>query len=71
MDVMMGDDLSDSARRLLEALRRNQTLSRGELAQAAGITERQASRLLTQLRERELIRREGGNRYGRWIVTDQ
>lgn len=67
----MGDDLSDSARRLLEALRRNQTLSRGELAQAAGITERQASRLLTQLRERELIRREGGNRYGRWIVTDQ
>ena len=46
----------------------NATLSRGELAQAAGITERQVSRLLTQLRERGLITREGGNRYGRWKV---
>jgi len=71
IDVMMGDGLGDSARRLLQAIRLDQTQSRAQLAQTAGITERQASRLLAQLRERGLIRREGGNRYGKWVVADE
>jgi len=69
-DVGKFTGLSDSALLVLQTLRSDPTLTTTRLADSIGITDRQVTRLLTQLRDKGLIRREGSTRAGRWIVTN-
>jgi len=70
-DVRVDDGMGDSARLARQALRDHPTLTAAQLATSIGVTERQVRRILAQLRERGLIRREGSDRYGRWVVADE
>ena len=70
VDVGVDVGMGDSARLVLATIRTDPTVTAARLAESIGITERQAQRLVAQLRARGLIRREGSDRYGRWIVTD-
>ena len=71
IDVGIDVGMGDSARLVLEAVRADPTVTAARLAESIGITERQVQRLVAQLRERGFIRREGGNRYGKWVVTGE
>ena len=70
-NVRKEEDLAESARSILAALRENPTLTAPQIAESAGVTERQAFRLLNQLREDGFLQREGGRRYGKWVVVQQ
>ena len=69
VDVRAEESLNESTRLALQALRVDPTLSANRLATSIGITERQVRWLLSQLRERGLLRREGSARYGHWVVN--
>jgi len=60
--------LLDSERSILKALRTNGSLTAKTLVAETGVSERQVKRILIKLRERGLLRREGSDRYGRWVV---
>jgi len=70
VDVGVDVSMGDSARLTLETIRADPTVTAARLAKSIGITERQAQRLVSQLRARGLIRREGSDRYGRWVAGD-
>ncbi|MCL2780716.1 MAG: MarR family transcriptional regulator [Actinomycetia bacterium] len=71
MDGPRENDLSESARLVLAALRGDPTLTIKRITQSTKVSERQIARALSQLRERGSIRREGGDRYGKWIIIDR
>jgi len=53
---------------VLRALQLNGSLTVKSLVTATGVSERQVKRILVNLRAYGLIRREGSDRYGKWVV---
>ena len=68
IDVGIDVGIGESAQLILTALRADPTMTAARLADTLDITERQAQRLVAQLKQRGLVRREGGSRYGKWVV---
>ena len=66
--VNVGVKLSARERDLLGLLRLDGTLTAGRIAQTYSISTRQAERLLTSLRKKGFLRREGSDKNGVWIV---
>ena len=62
--------LLDSERLVLDVLKSDGSLTVRTVSETTGISERQVSRILATLREYGLLRREGSDRYGRWIVVE-
>jgi ATP-dependent DNA helicase RecG len=60
--------LLDSERSVLEALRSDGSMTIKTLVEATGLSQRQVSRILVSLREYGLLRREGSDRSGKWVV---
>lgn len=60
--------ISPRASAVLGVIATNPNTTAKTLAAALGISERQAQRILRELREDGLIRREGSNRSGRWVI---
>ena len=60
--------LFDTESAVLRALQLNGSLTVKSLAAATGVSERQVKRILVNLRAYGLIRREGSDRYGKWVV---
>jgi ATP-dependent DNA helicase RecG len=60
--------LLDSERAVLDALRAKGSLTIRTLVATTGLSERQVKRILVSLREYGLLRREGSDRAGRWVV---
>jgi hypothetical protein len=54
-----------------EVLRADTLMTIKTLVAWAGLSQRQASRIIVNLREYGLLRREGSDRYGRWVVLKQ
>ena len=46
----------------------NPTVTAAELASMLGLTSRHIQRLIKDLVEKEIIRREGGRKLGKWII---
>ena len=46
----------------------NPTVTAAELASMLGLTSRHIQRLIKDLVENEIIRREGGRKFGKWII---
>jgi ATP-dependent DNA helicase RecG len=64
----VAQNLLDSERAVLDALRTNGSLTIKTLVATTGLSERQVKRILVRLREQGLLRREGSDRGGRWVV---
>lgn len=60
--------ISPRASAVLDVIATSPNATAKTLAVALGIPKRQAQRVLRELREDRLIRREGSNRSGRWII---
>ena len=50
-------------------LRKQPDLTQAELANALGLTVKAIEKIVRQLRDTNLIKREGGKKFGRWIVA--
>lgn len=55
--------------RLLVLLKAEPRMTIPHMAQQLGLGERQVRRLIASLKEKGMIRREGSNKFGRWVVT--
>lgn len=66
--IEMAQKLSASERAILDALRLDGTLTIKALMAGTGLSQRQVSRVLAGLRDRGLLRREGSDRSGSWVV---
>ena len=66
--VNVGVKLSARERDLIELLRLDGTLTAGRIAETYSISTRQAERLLTSLKKKGFIVREGSDKSGVWVV---
>ena len=55
--------------KVLCLLRKQPDLTQAELANALGLTVKAIEKIVRQLRDANLIKREGGKKFGRWIVA--
>ena len=53
---------------ILSIMAENPTVTAAELASMLGLTSRHIQRLIKDLVEKEIIRREGGRKFGKWII---
>ena len=55
--------------KVLCLLRKQPDFTQAELANALGLTVKAIEKIVRQLRDANLIKREGGKKFGRWIVA--
>ena len=55
--------------KVLCLLRKQPDLTQAELANALGLTVKAIEKIVRRLRDANLIKREGGKKFGRWIVA--
>lgn len=55
--------------KLIALITRNPSITQVKLAKELGVTTRTVKRILSKLQEEEIVRREGNNRSGRWIIV--
>ena len=55
--------------KVLCLLRKQPDLTQAELANALGLTVKAIEKIVRQLRDANLIKREGGKKFGHWIVA--
>ncbi|MDO4321643.1 MAG: ATP-binding protein [Lachnospiraceae bacterium] len=55
--------------KLIAMITRNPTITQAKLAKELGVTTRTVKRILSKLQEEKIVRREGNNRSGRWIIV--
>ena len=67
-DKDLEKELSDNQRKILEELRKNAYFTQKELAGIIGINEKNIRMNMKRLKEKGLIRREGGDKVGCWKV---
>ena len=62
--------LSHQQERVLGYLRADKHITAAKIAKDLGMSARQVERLLSDLKAKDIIRREGANRNGSWIIVD-
>ena len=63
------DKVTDKKDALLRLLRRDATLTVAQLTERLQLSESGVKKIMTSLKQAGLIRREGSNKTGRWIVA--
>ena len=53
---------------ILAAIKANPNITIAALAQSIGVSQRTVSRVLKKLKDEKIIRRDGGDRRGKWII---
>lgn len=61
--------LSDRERLVLDIISRGGTETTAEIASEIGLSQSTVSRAVRSLQDKGVLRREGGSRKGRWVVT--
>lgn len=46
-------------------------MTTAEMSQRIGLTQRHILRLIKELADKEVIRRDGGRRYGKWMILKE
>ena len=59
------------AEKIIELIRADDTVTVSAMAESLGIPKRTIEREMKKLRDSERITREGGNRYGHWIINQK
>ena len=63
--------LTDTQQKILELIRNNPSITHIEMSQQLSINERTAKRATQTLRELGLIKREGSDKTGQWVLFDK
>lgn len=53
---------------ILDVIRENPRVTTSEMSQRVSLTQRHILRLIKELAEKEVIYRDGGRRYGKWVI---
>ncbi len=61
--------LSNNEKRLLEMVSKDPGVTAAEIAEAIGVSERTVKKYISSLSNRGYIKREGGDKTGRWIIV--
>ena len=61
-------DVTKEQSDILNIIRENPLVTTAEMSQKIGLTQRHILRLIKELTEREVIYRDGGRRYGKWVI---
>ena len=61
-------DLDTNEKRMLKLIKVNNKLSAKKMAEELGLSERQIQRVLKDMKEQEIIVREGSNKNGSWRI---
>ena len=59
---------NETQQRIIALITENAEITTEQLARSVGITRRQIESHIRELKAQGIIEREGGRRYGRWIV---
>ena len=62
--------LRDRLEKIKAIIRENPTVTIRAIAEILGISRQQADRAVSKLREDGILKREGNNRNGRWILNE-
>ncbi len=61
-------DVTKEQSDILNIIRENPLVTTTEMSHKIGLTQRHILRLIKELTEREVIYRDGGRRYGKWVI---
>ena len=62
------DQTSENEKEVIELIKYDPSITKRELANKLKISESKIQRILDSLKKKNLIKREGSNRKGRWVV---
>ena len=68
---MSGKLSGKTSEKILTLIKENQQITIAELAEKIGVTDRTIERNIQTLKEKQLLRREGGAKGGYWQVIEQ
>ena len=60
---------NETEQRIVDYISQNSGITIKELVSASGYSDGYIRKILTSLKEKKIIERQGGNRYGKWIVV--
>lgn len=63
--------LTDTQQKILELIRNNPSITHIQMSQRLSINEKTAKRATQTLRELGLIKREGSDKTGQWVLFDK
>lgn len=61
-------NINDVEQRIVDYICKNSHITIKELVTASGYSDGYIRKILTSLKEKEIIERHGGNRYGKWVI---
>ena len=61
--------INETEQRIVDYISQNSGITIKELVSASGYSDGYIRKILTSLKEKKIIERQGGNRYGKWIVV--
>ena len=61
--------INETEQRIVDYISQNSGITIKELVSASGYSDGYIRKILTSLKEKKIIERHGGNRYGKWIVV--
>ena len=64
-------DVTKEQADILDVMRDNPNVTTAEMSQRIGLTQRHILRLIKELTDKEVIRRDGGRRYGNWMILKE
>ena len=64
-------DVTKEQADILDVMRGNPNVTTAEMSQRIGLTQRHILRLIKELTDKEVIRRDGGRRYGKWMILKE
>lgn len=64
----VGVKLTSTQKNVYDLIQKNQNITHSEMAKALSVTTKTAERATKALRELELIRREGSDKTGKWVI---
>ena len=64
-------DVTKEQADILDVMRDNPNVTTAEMSQRIGLTQRHILRLIKELTDKEVIRRDGGRRYGKWMILKE
>ena len=64
-------DVTKEQADILDVMRDNPNVKTAEMSQRIGLTQRHILRLIKELTDKEVIRRDGGRRYGKWMILKE
>ena len=66
---VMRQRIQQAEQRIVDYISQNSGITIKELVSASGYSDGYIRKILTSLKEKKIIERHGGNRYGKWIVV--